>query len=410
MKVSTFFTCFFIFYFPLCIAFYANPRVPEWIDEAMTLLLFLYTMMRLEKIRKKAVKKEFGIYVLIMLFYVVYSLAMAVNVSASVFLDFQQQVRPYVVFYCTWLLAPQLKKSQQKYILWVMYSTIALYIPTALGRAEDVIIGQLCLNCAMIYYLFHPESKKNTLITLGIASIALVSPKMKFIGEYIFLIGVLYFLRERLKLVSLRFSFFMFLLTLLVLFFTWEKFDPYFVSGIEKAGYERIARTETYKAGIKILVDYIPFGSGLGTFATHAAEVYYSPLYYKYDLNKVWGLAKGARYIADAYYPTLAEYGLVGVFLFGVFWKRRLFKIQNLADLKYYRVGMMAFFALALESIADTSYLSGKGMGYFMLLGLMMNAPDRNAVMVKDEEECVLKDNAITEVVENEYNHHSTIS
>ena len=29
--------------------------------------------------------------------------------------------------------------------------------------------------------------------------------------------------------------------------------------------------------------------------------------------------------------------------------------------------------ALALESVADTSYLSGKGMGYFMLLGIVMS-------------------------------------
>ena len=42
--------------------------------------------------------------------------------------------------------------------------------------------------------------------------------------------------------------------------------------------------------------------------------------------------------------------------------------------MKYYRVALMAFFCLAIEQTADSSYLSGKGMGYFMLLGLCMNA------------------------------------
>ena len=36
----------------------------------------------------------------------------------------------------------------------------------------------------------------------------------------------------------------------------------------------------------------------------------------------------------------------------------------------------MAFFALALESVADTSYLSGKGMGYFMILGMVIASAD----------------------------------
>ena len=31
---------------------------------------------------------------------------------------------------------------------------------------------------------------------------------------------------------------------------------------------------------------------------------------------------------------------------------------------------MMMIFALFLENMADTSYLSGKGMGYFMLLAM----------------------------------------
>ena len=34
----------------------------------------------------------------------------------------------------------------------------------------------------------------------------------------------------------------------------------------------------------------------------------------------------------------------------------------------------MCILALALESTADSSYLSGKGMGYFMILALCLNS------------------------------------
>lgn len=378
MSVGSFYTYFWILYFPLCIAFYNMEKVPTWIDEAMTLVLLLYTGMRWGKIKQGKVKKEIWIYISIMIFYLLYSLFMAVNVSASVYLDFQQQVRPYVVFYCTWLLSPRFSKRQLDLILWMMYLTILIYLPFSRGRGEDVGIGQLALNCALMYYLFKPETKKNLIIVGAIASIGLLSFKMKFIGEYVALMAVLFFLKRRMKVLSFKSARYVALLGVVIIFFTWERFEAYFVSGWEREGYERMARPETYKASIRILFDYIPFGSGLGTFGTNAAKEYYSPLYHKYGLDEVWGLSEiTPSFMADAYYPTLAEYGLVGVFLFLVFWKRRLITIQNLEDLKYYKVGLMAFFALALESVADTSYLSGKGMGYFMLLGLIMNAPKK---------------------------------
>ena len=351
-------------------------KVPTWVDEAMTLVLLLYTGTRWGKIKKARVKKEIWAYICIMFFYLLYSLLMAINVSASVYLDFQQQVRPYVVFYCTWLLSPRFSKRQLNFILWMMYLTILVYLPFSRGRGEDVGIGQLCLNCAMMYYLFKPETRRNLIITIFIATVGLLSFKMKFVAEYIVLIAILLFLKKRLKAISFKSAIYVALLGAVVIYFTWEKFEPYFVSGFDTTGHGRIARPESYRTAIQILLDYFPFGSGLGTYATNAAAEYYSPLYYKYDLNTVWGMSPDfTSFIADAFYPTLAEYGLVGVFLFIVFWRRRLIRIQNMESMKYYKVGLMAFFALALESVADTSYLSGKGMGYFMLLGIIMNAP-----------------------------------
>jgi len=153
--------------------------------------------------------------------------------------------------------------------------------------------------------------------------------------------------------------------------FTWTRFDAYYVSGWNN---ENLARPMTYKTSLRILQDYFPLGSGMGTFGVNAAWRYYSPLYYKYELNGIWGLNESGGFICDAFYPTLAQFGIVGVVLFCIFWKRRLLAFNRIKDMRYYRTAMMAFFCLAIESTADTSYLSGKGMGYFMLIGLCMNA------------------------------------
>ena len=309
-----------------------------------------------------------------MLLYFLYSYITRVNVVPSIFLDFQQQVRPYVVFYCTWLLAPRFTRKQQNYILWSMYATIVLYLMFGRRLSEDVVIGQLCLNCALIYYLFKLHSRRNVMICLFIATLGLLSSKSKYYGEYVVLIAVIYFLKDRLKVNSLKTGTYVVLLSMVVIFSTWTKFNAYYIEGFDaEARAYRMARPETYRVSIQILKDYFPFGSGLGTFATNAAAEYYSPLYYKYNLSDVWGLSPEFNvFMADTYYPTLAEYGIAGVFLFLWFWKRRLWAIQKL-PIKYYKVGVMAFMALVLESVADTSYLSGKGMGYFMLLGIVMS-------------------------------------
>lgn len=355
-------------------AFYRMPWIPDWVDEAMTLVLFGFTTLHFRKSKKEGIKKEIWIYVSIMLLYLVYSYITRVNVVPSIFLDFQQQVRPYVVFYCTWLLAPRFTKRQQKYILWGMYVTIILYLLyVPIGKA-DAVIGQLCLNCALMYYMFKPETRQNVIICLLIATLGLLSSKSKYYGEYVVLIAVIYFIKERLKVNSLKTGTYVVLLAMVVIYFTWSKFNAYYIEGFdEDAIHYRMARPETYKVAIVIFRDYFPLGSGLGTFSTNAAAEFYSPLYYKYGLSDVWGLSpERPMFLADTFYPVLAEYGIVGVFLFLWFWKRRLWAIQKL-PLKYYKVGVMAFMALALESVADTSYLSGKGMGYFMLLGIVMS-------------------------------------
>ena len=374
MNIATFYTLFWVLYFPLCMAFYKERWIPNWIDEGMTLILLVFTAFHFTKNNNRLLKKETLVYIVIMLLYLLYSYTIQVNVVPSIFLDFQQQVRPYVVFYCTWLLAPRFTHKQERIILWCMYATIIIYLLFGTRRSEDVVIGQLCLNCALMYYLFKQQNRKNTIICLLIATLGLLSSKSKYYGEYVVLIAVIYFLKERLKVNSLKTGTYVILLTIVVLYFTWSKFNAYYVEGFNtnRISY-KMARPETYRVSISILKDYFPFGSGLGTFSTNAAAEYYSPLYYKYNLSDIWGLTPShPMFLADTYYPSLAEFGVIGVLLFLWFWKRRLWAIQKL-PLKYYKVGVMAFMALALESVADTSYLSGKGMGYFMLLGIVMS-------------------------------------
>ena len=57
--------------------------------------------------------------------------------------------------------------------------------------------------------------------------------------------------------------------------------------------------------------------------------------------------------------------------------------MYHICDFHYYKIAMMAFLCLFIENAADSSYLSGKGMGYFMILGVCLNMTRYNEIKTK---------------------------
>lgn len=368
----------------MCIAFAAAINY-DWSDEILTVVLLVYALMKQRYLVKNQERtREISIYIALMIFYLGYSLIMRITTPRGVMLDFMQQLRPYAVFYLTWMMAPDFTAFQKKRIKWVMLLSFFGYLlafkfkpslVTPYGGEESAALGQIALCCAMIYYLFSPQTRRNRHITILIMLLGLASGKSKYFGECVAFIALLVFVKSKINFLSPKTLLKVGALAAVVIFFTWTKFNAYYVEGFQDDA-EAMARPVTYETGVKIMFhDYVPFGSGLGSFGTAAAAKEYSPLYYKYQMDGIWGLTPdNPMFLADAFYPTLAEFGIVGLFFFLWFWKRRLWESNKIPNLIYYRVALMCILALALESTADSSYLSGKGMGYFMILALCLNS------------------------------------
>lgn len=382
--ISKFYTWFWIIYFPVCIAFAVTINF-DWSDEILTVALLGYAFMKQRfLVKDKGRTTEINIYIGLMIFYLVYSLLIQVTTFRGVYLDLLQQLRPYAVFYLTWMMAPDFSPKQKKRIKWVMLLSFFGYlilfkikpsVVTSYGGEESAALGQIALCCAMIYYLFSKQTKRNRNIAILIMLLGLISGKSKYFGECVVFITLMMFVKSKINFTSVSTLLKVAALGCVIIFFTWTKFNAYYVEGFQTDAQE-MARPLTYETGMKIMFqDYIPFGSGLGSFGTAAAAKEYSPLYYDYKLDMVWGLTpENPMFLADAFYPTLAEFGIVGLFFFLWFWKRRLWECNKIPNIVYYRMALMAILALALESTADSSYLSGKGMGYFMVLALCLNS------------------------------------
>lgn len=395
--IANFYTWFWVIYFPVCIAFTVAVNF-DYSDEFLTILLFLYAVVKQRYVVKSPKRKsEIVACVAVFSFYLLYSFIIGVTTTRGIILDIMQQTRPYMVFYLTWVLAPEFNQKQKRRIKLVMLGSFLGYVALfflapsmvnpyggGFNGGESAALGQIALCCAMIYYLFSEQTKKNALIAVAIMLLGLVSGKSKFFGECVVFIALVFFVKQKIKFTSAAFMLKLAALSAVVLFFTWTKFNAYYVEGMKEDAQE-LARPLTYKTGMQIMWDYFPFGSGFGTFGCAAAAKEYSPLYYKYKLDRVWGLEpENPMFLADAFYPIYpAQFGIVGVFFFLIFWKRRISETNKLTNIVYYRMALMCILALALESTADSSYLSGKGMGYFMILALCLNSYRYQLVLQK---------------------------
>lgn len=391
--ISRFFTLYWIIYFPTCIAYNDLPGFSR-IDEIMMGILFVYTFMKYSnRSINRRPWREFMVCLSVIAFYTLYSLMFGVNVAGGVWLDLLQEIRPYSIIFCTWILNPRFTKKQKKWMLGTMVITLfswIFYHPQTLDtqvEAEFPVLGQLAICTGIAWYLLTEDTKRNRYIALALVLTGMFAPKFKFMGEVVCFIAFIFFVKKKLNFQSTKTILFACILVIVVLAVTWTRFDAYYVSGLSN---DQLARPMTYKTSLVILGDYFPFGPGMGTFACNGAWKFYSPLYYEYNLNTIWGLGDSTigsgAFICDAYYPTLAQFGIVGVFFFCWFWKRRLVAFNQIVDMRYYRVAMLTFCCLVIEQTADSSWLSGKGMGYCMLIALCLNA-NRNMMEQRRREE-----------------------
>lgn len=377
--IGKFYTTFIILFILLGLLFY-NFLGIQLIDELLVAILALFTFLVRLRSNKKF-PKEFLAFVMISLFYLVYSMILKITSPVAILYDFQQQVKPFIVFYCTSYLNPQFNKKQIQ-IISITCVVAAIFtmcvIPQFIasfafmgGHITSLASLSMVLFC-ILYYL----NQRRSLLLLSILSLGLFSMRAKFFVTYAFSMMLLYMHKRVLFNIKVLVVICI-LVFILINYVIWDKFNFYFIQGTEENS--GVARSLFYITFFKILSDYFPFGSGLASFANNASRVFYSPLYYKYDLWQVWGCTPDSPiFVADTFYPNLAQFGIVGVFLFFYFLYKRYNEIAQLKNVDKYLLGLIVLITILFESVADTTILSNRGVSFYLILGMLRNDSLKN--------------------------------
>lgn len=353
--------------------FYNKIFFVSYIDEIVVLLLAIYSLSNLSIYKKK----EIIITSIILLSYLVYSLLMRVNKPVATIFDFILFLKPFISFYVVCQLRFLISKNLKKTLKWislllgvycwvispfisVIYSNTAAFYPS-------------CILCAISYLFFSDKNKKDWVIALCMLTPGLLSIRAKFYTEYIFFIFIAFALKKVIHF-NLKYIIIFSILASISIYISWEKFSHYFIYGNEG----EVARTALYVKSLKVVKDYMPFGPGYGTYGTEAAAKYYSPLYHKYKLDYVWGLrdidygGSGHDFLKDAFYPVLAQFGIIGVILYIVFWWKR-WKESLSMKRDFYKLFLFVFIVMSIQNIASNSFTGTIGVELMMMLGLLQN-------------------------------------
>jgi hypothetical protein len=130
----------------------------------------------------------------------------------------------------------------------------------------------------------------------------------------------------------------------------------------------------TYKS-FEIARDYFPIGAGLGRYGSYLSKLYYSPLYYKYGLSRIWGMSKANPFfITDTFWPMIiGESGFIGLALYILIFFLILkflykeIKTDQDEDLKAFQLGtLLATIEGIVETIAAPVFVSPPA-GFFIL-------------------------------------------
>ena len=214
------------------------------------------------------------------------------------------------------------------------------------------------------------------LIFLFLLTIGFFSTRAKFYGFWVVAISLIVFTKlggqMRLNWKSIAAGI---LICLLAIWFAKEKIIIYYVDGMMNSR-EMWSRPAMLFTSGQIFYDYFPFGCGLGSFGTFASAEYYSPIYEMYGLNHIWGLSKNMPiFICDAFYPELAQFGIIGAILYFFFWYTIIRKSASQNIQKSTCIWMIFIFFL-IEGIADSTFTHNRGLFILIILALMIIRKD----------------------------------
>lgn len=229
---------------------------------------------------------------------------------------------------------------------------------------NNVFPATILISYIVVYFSQIKARTKRILFYL-VALCLILHTKGTFLIFLVFMLYYMFYLKNR----GFKTKYFIILIPMLLYVFSYQ---------IEEYIYNvNSVRMVLIINGLRTAFDYFPFGSGFSTYGTNEAAVNYSPLYYKYGFDTMWGMGPDdGMFLNDGYIAgILGEEGLIGTlfFLLLVVTTCRIVFSYKLCDLSYRAVVIGVFLCLLVSMTATGIFKSVSGVFMMLTIGILFN-------------------------------------
>lgn len=369
----------------------------SYVDEICIVLVLILYIIKVYKSPNWRFNKTFLFVLGVFVFYLIYSILIGSNVIKGILLDFFIQIKPYLAFFCVYALKPELNPNQKKIIqqIVLIFSFYMLFVGllnlvvgprlvwTLFGHESRFATASSIL--ALLYLHCSDYKKVDKLIFIMLLAIGLLSGRSKLFGFFALCTLMLLYMNNSFKMkLNTQNTLFIILAIGLTAFVAKDKIQFYFITGglgDGRSEEDLYARMALYYFSTYIFMKYIPFGSGFASYGTYASGVYYSPIYEELYMNNMYGLTKAdPKFMADTYYPALAQFGFVGAALFFFFWTNlawKAIKVYEKGCKKEVVIALMIIFFFLIECTSDSTITHNRGIFLMMVLGMIFSDTQR---------------------------------
>lgn len=352
----------------------------DYTDELMALFLVLFAGIATWERRNLGKLRPLLIIISIFIFYTIYSFVINSNLPQAILKDLAIQIKPFLGFYCTWLIAPTFTKRQKQIITitcLIMAGILLLAVLTDnlwsfFGHPSRLATSSIIT--ALLFLYCSSYSWEDIFVFILLLSIGLFSTRSKFYGFWgIAVFLVIYYKAGGTINFNLKSTIVLLTIIGIGILLSWKKIVIYYIDGAMNSE-QMWSRPAMMYTGMQILFDYFPLGCGLASFGTFISGEYYSKIYAEYGIDHLYGLSKDwPSFIADAYYPELAQFGVIGVILYFYFWiwviRQAITKKVSSSKIIVLTLVIPVFFFI--EGIADVTLVSNRGVFVMILLGIL---------------------------------------
>lgn len=224
----------------------------------------------------------------------------------------------------------------------------------------------VCIFLLSLIILLTNNLKKEKISVFAVSLVLLSTLRFKAIGALLIISGVMILVNHSNKKISIsKFG----LLVLIGLIFVWNQIEYYYIE------LDGSARNQLTQKSLQIAKDYFPLGAGFGTYGSYMSGISYSPLYYIYKLNNIYGLQReNANFISDTFWPMIiGQFGILGLVIYSLILIILFKNIQddfNVENKQLYLSKICCFIYLLISSTSETAFVHPMSIPLALVIGI----------------------------------------